>query len=139
MSGAARLAAALRAEGGLLAAALRDDDESDESLADEPLLDGVPAGPYALTLAAVREGYLLHYAAGRLLPAAAADDPELALLGGDRLYALGLAELARVGDLDAVAALADLISACARAHADGDPAHAAAAWEAATGRIARRS
>lgn len=136
MSGTASLAEALRDEGGLLAGALRDGDEPHEPLADEPLLAGVPAGPYALTLAAVREGYLLHYAGGRALDGAA--DPDLALLGGDRLYALGLAELARLGDLDAVAALADLISACARAHAEEDPAGAAAAWADAAARIARR-
>lgn len=137
MSGTARLADTLRAEGGLLAEALRDGGETDEALADEPLLAGVPAGPYALTLAAVREGYLLHYAEGRALDGTA--DPDLSLLGGDRLYALGLAELARLGDLEAVAALADLISDCARAHADGDPARAASAWEAAAARIARRA
>ena len=38
------------------------------------------------------------------------DDPDLALLLGDQLYALGLARLAELGDLDAVAELADLIS-----------------------------
>lgn len=137
MSGTARLVDALRAEGGLLADALRDADEPDEPLADEPLLASVPAGPYALTLAAVREGYLLHYAEGRALDGAA--DPDLALLGGDRLYALGLAELSRLGDLEAVATLADLISDCARAHADDDPARAGSAWKAAAARIARRA
>jgi len=137
MSGAGRLADALRAEGGLLAEALRDADEADDALPDEQLLAGVPAGPYALTLAAVREGYLLHYAEGRVLDGAA--DPDLALLGGDRLYALGLAELARHGDLEAVATLADLISDCARAHADDDPARAASAWEGAATRFARRA
>lgn len=126
MSGAgAQLAAALRAEDGLLAAALRD-----PVAPDEPLLAAVPAGPYALTLAAVREGYLLHYGEGRLV---GADDPDLALLGGDRLYALALAELASLGDLDAVTALADLISGCARAHADDAPELAGAAWRAAAG------
>ena len=77
----------------------------------------------------MREGYLLHYAEGNVVDAA--DDPDLALLGGDRLYALALAELAALGDLDAVATLAELISDCARAHAEGDAAMAAAAWEAA--------
>ena len=37
-------------------------------------------------LEAVREGYLLHYGAPRL---PSDDDPDLALLMGDRLYALG--------------------------------------------------
>jgi hypothetical protein len=131
MSGAAQLADALRAEGGLLADALRP-----QAPADEPLLADVRSGPYALTLAAVREGYLLHYGEGRVTDIA---DPDLALLGGDRLYALALAELAAVGDLDAVAALADLISDCARAHADDEPARAAAAWDAAAQAIACRA
>lgn len=131
MSGATLLADALRAEGGLLAEALRP-----QSPSDEPLLADVPSGSYALTLAAVREGYLLHYGAGRVSDTS---DPDLALLGGDRLYALALAELAAVGDLDAVATLADLISDCARAHADEQPAQAAAAWSAAATALALRA
>lgn len=131
MSGTAQLADALRAEGGLLADALRA-----QAPADEPLLADVPPGPYALTLAAVREGYLLHYGDGRATDVA---DADLALLGGDRLYALALAELAALGDLDAVATLADLISDCARAHADEEPAQAAAAWDGAARAIASRA
>lgn len=131
MSGTAQLAGALRAEGGLLAGALRA-----QTPPDELLLADVPSGPYALTLAAVREGYLLHFGEGRVTDGA---DVDLALLGGDRLYALALAQLAALGDLDAVAALADLISDCARAHADDEPAQAAASWEAAAQAIARRA
>ena len=131
MSGTAQLAEALRAEGGLLADALRV-----QAPSDEPLLADVPPGPYALTLAAVREGYLLHYGEGRVTDVS---DADLALLGGDRLYALALAELAALGDLDAVATLADLISDCARAHADDEPTLAAATWEAAARAIARRA
>ena len=63
MSGAAaQLVDVLKAEGGLLAGALRE-----APPADEALLDPVPPGPYALTLAAVREGYLLHYAQGAVV------------------------------------------------------------------------
>lgn len=131
MSGTAQLADALRAEGGLLAAAV-----PASIPPDEPLLAGIPAGPYALTLAAVREGYLLHYGEGRVAEVA---DPDLALLAGDRLYALALAELTALGDLEAVAALAGLISDCARAHADGEPAQAAASWDAAAEAIASRA
>ena len=77
----------LRAEGGLLGAA-------------------VAAGPRRATatartravLEAIREGYLQHYGEGRVVRTA---DPDLALLAGDRLYALGLARLAELGDLDA--------------------------------------
>ena len=67
-------------------------------------------------------------------------DPDLALLAGDRLYALGLARLAELGDLEAVDVLAGVISRAAQAHAEGDPEAASAAWEAgarAVGRSAR--
>ncbi len=133
--GTRRLAEAVRAEGGLLADAL-DPAAAEDAPADEPLLAGIPSGPYALTLAAVREGYLLHYGESRLV---ATRDGDLALLGGDRLYALALAELAALGDLDAVAALADLISDCARFHAEDEPALAAGAWRAAVAAIGRRA
>jgi len=129
MSGVDRLSAALRDEGGLLTDALRD-----EPQADEALLAAVPAGPHALALAAVREAYLLHYGESRVLET---DDADLALLGGDRLYALALAELAALGDLDAIAALAELISACACAHADAEPAQAVLAWEQAVAAVVR--
>ncbi len=82
---------------------------------------------YALVVEAIREGYLQHYAEGRVVRA---DDPDLALLAGDRLYALGLARLAELGDLEAVGELADLISLCAQSHAEGDPERATAVWEA---------
>lgn len=71
---------------------------------------------YALVVEAVREGYLLHYGEPRLL---AGHDPDLALLAGDYLYALGLDRLAALGDTAAVAVLAELIGSCARLHAEG--------------------
>ena len=113
------LADELRTEGGLLAAALRDDP------AGEPLPDG-PRAEVLLLLEAIREGYELHYGRPRLLELA--DDPDLALLGGDRLYAIGLERLAALGDVAAVSVLADLISASARAHAEGRPEDADRAW-----------
>ena len=82
-------------------------------------------GDYALLVEAIREGYLVHYGEGRVLRRA---DPDLALLAGDRLYALGLDRLAELGDLDAVAELADVIALCAQAHAEGRPEDADAAW-----------
>jgi hypothetical protein len=138
MSGTAQLVKTLHAEGGLLAAALRipanlDAGPATNAPPDEPLLAAIPPGPYALALAAVREGYRLHYTGGRVVGDA---DADLALLGGDRLYALALAELVAVGDLNAVARLADLIAECACAHADDDEARAAAAWKAAVAAIA---
>ncbi len=73
-------------------------------------------GDYAFVIEAVREGYLLHYRESRILAVA---EPDLALLAGDHLYALGLERLAGLGDLEAVRELADLISLCAVLHADG--------------------
>ena len=81
--------------------------------------------PSLAAIDAVREGYLLHYAAGARLDTA---DEDLRLLAGDAFYALGLARLAETGDLPAIAALADLITQCAKAHAEGDPGRAAALW-----------
>lgn len=83
------------------------------------------AAEYAVVVESVREGYLLHYGEPRLI--AGADD-DLRLLAGDYLYALGLDRLAALGDLDAVRELADLISLCAQAHADGDPQLADLLW-----------
>ena len=80
-------------------------------------------------LEAVYEGYLLHY--GRPNGFRGMDE-DLALLAGDSLYALGLARLAEEGDLAAVAKLADLITDCAKAHAESDPAAAADLWKAAS-------
>jgi hypothetical protein len=126
MTGAEQLAAALRDEGGLLAAALAPDPPPPD-----PELAAAAGAPpdHALVLAAVREGYLLHYAAGAVVRT---KDPDLALLGGDRLYALGLARLAEIGDLAAVGQLAELISRCAQAHAEDDPNSAREGWRTLT-------
>jgi hypothetical protein len=58
------------------------------------------------------------------------DDPDQALLEGDRDYAEGLAQLAAIGDLEATGQLADVISLVAQAHAAGDRELAEAAWQA---------
>jgi hypothetical protein len=79
----------------------------------------------AFVLEAVYEGQLLHYGEPR---AFAGMDPDLRLLAGDALYALGLARLAEAGDLEAVAELADLITSTARAHAEGVPERAGELW-----------
>lgn len=86
----------------------------------------------ALVLEAVHEGYLLHYGKPR---AFAGMDPDLRLLAGDALYALGLERLAARGDTGAVAELADLISLCAWSHAEGRPELAEVVWEASARRI----
>jgi hypothetical protein len=90
-------------------------------------------GEYALVVEAVREGYLLHYGEPRLL---AGHDSDLALLAGDYLYALGLDHLASLGDTAAVALLSDLISCCARLHAEGETDPIPGLWRTAAEQIA---
>ena len=118
-----RLAQELRSGGGILAGTVADPD------APQPHGDAVASKgeDYPLLVEAIREGYLQHYAEGRVVQP---EDPDLALLAGDRLYALGLERLAAIGDLEAVAELADVIALCAQAHAEGDPARAEAVWDA---------
>ncbi len=88
-----------------------------------PRTAAVP-GEYALVVEAVREGYLLHYAADQARIVAGVDS-DLALLAGDYLYALGLERLSVLADLAAVRELSDLISLAAQVH-DGsrDPERA---------------
>lgn len=92
-------------------------------------------GAYATVVELVREGYLCHYREPRLL---ASLDPDLRLLVGDHLYAHGIERLARLGDLLAVAELADLISTAAQIDASPsiDSGAAEIAWLAATIAIA---
>jgi hypothetical protein len=89
-------------------------------------------GEYALAVESIREGYLLHYGEPRLL---AGHDEDLALLAGDYLYAVGLERLARLGDIDAVAALAELISRCAQLYSEGRAAEVPALWKATLAEI----
>jgi hypothetical protein len=94
-----------------------------------------PAGRYGdFVLDAVREGYEMHYGTPRTFEGM---DDDLRLLAGDALYALGLSRLAQTGDLEAVAELADLISDCARAHAEGRPEQAEKRWIESAGKLAR--
>ena len=80
----------------------------------------------AFVLEAVYEGFLMHYREPRAFRGL---DPDLRLLAGDALYALGLERLAQDGDLPAVAILADLISGCAQAEAEGRPEGVRELWE----------
>jgi hypothetical protein len=81
----------------------------------EPAFEGRCPDRYLLGVEMIREAYLLHYGESRLFRQ---DDPDLALLAGDYLYAAGLVEICATGDLRAVAALAELISRCAARRAD---------------------
>jgi hypothetical protein len=135
-SGSAALAQALRAHGGTVsglvaagadrAATLREPLGPPQIAASGPRTAGHEA-EYELLLGMIWEGSLLHYGAARVV---AAEDPDLALLIGDQLYALGLSRLAELGDLEAVAELADVISLVAQAQGDGDVALADAVWMA---------
>jgi hypothetical protein len=131
----ARLADALREEGGLLAGALLPEAEGatphGELAARGPLAAGREE-ELALVVEAVREGYLLHYGVARVIDGS---DPDLALLAGDRLYALGLAKLADAGDLASVRELADVIALSAVAHAAEDTELADAVWLAGAGAV----
>jgi hypothetical protein len=141
----ADLREALRERGGTIAEALGPADEglgrADEVLAPPPGPPQLAArGPrtagaereYELLLEMILEGSLLHYGAPRVVRC---EDPDLALLLGDQLYALGLSRLAQLDDLDAVAELADLISLLAQAQASSDPELAQAVWEAGAAAI----
>jgi hypothetical protein len=113
------LAETLRDEGGLLAGVVGGD-------------GAAPTDELAFVLQAIREGYELHYGEGFVVRT---EDRDLALLAGDRLYALGLARLAELGDLRAIGILADLIAVCAQAHAEQAPERAEAAWAHARARL----
>jgi hypothetical protein len=91
-------------------------------------------GMRGFVLEAVYEGYLMHYGRPR---AFAGMDPDLRLLAGDALYALGLSRLADAGDIEAVAVLSDLISGSAQAHAEGRADDAEALWRASASALAQ--
>ena len=129
MNALARLASALRAEGGLLSGALTGETDGDQRLGDLASQGPRTAGredEYALLFESIREGALLHYGEGRVV---APEDPDLALLEGDRLYAEGLAALAAAGDMPAVRIMAEGIAGAAAAKGAGDETGAEAAWE----------
>jgi hypothetical protein len=92
----------------------------------EPVFSPLARPEHALALETIYEGYLLHYGRSRLF---APTDPDVALLLGDMLYAQGLVRIAALGDVAAVADLAELISLCAQARADGTEGDGAA-WAA---------
>jgi hypothetical protein len=144
-----RLGALLLGEGGLMASLLaqapnRDDGhraapplksvpvEADGAMSPAQLAAGGPrtrarAAEYELLMEAIYEGYLLHYGVPRLL---CPPEDDLGLLAGDRLYALGLARLVALGDLAAVAELADVITLTSLAHGGGRPELARSIWTA---------
>lgn len=128
----AALADALRAQGGPLSEHTRDgaapavEPGPPQKAAGGPRASAHQA-EYELLLEMIFEGTLLHYGTPRVVRT---DDRDLALLLGDQLYALGLARLAALGDLEAVAILADVISLLAQAHAEQNQALADEIWDA---------
>jgi hypothetical protein len=125
----AGVAAALRADGGLLADAIVPDDEL------PAVDDGALSADVAFAMEAVREGWLLHSdGAARVVRT---DDRDLALLAGDRLYALGVERLVALGDLASVALLADLIADAARTLAEGRPQDAEPIFAACADRLSQ--
>jgi hypothetical protein len=132
--GAHALHEALQSEGGTVASVLEapaaDDHKSPgpaQLAATGPRTRG-RGREYELLLEMILEGYRLHYTDPLVVRP---DDPDLALLLGDQLYALGLSRLADLGDVEAVAELADVISLAAQAHSAPDPGLAQAVWDAA--------
>jgi hypothetical protein len=85
----------------------------------------------ALGVETIYEGYLVHYGRSRLF---APPDADTALLLGDYLYAQGLVHVAATGNVEAVADLAELISLCGQARAEGRNGDAAA-WAATTSQL----
>jgi hypothetical protein len=108
------IAAGAAAESPLWGEALRTDPERDA------IFGALAPDRFALGVETIYEGYLLHFGSSRLFRP---PDGDVALLLGDYLYAHGLVHIAATGDLDAVGALAELISTCAHLRAeqaDGD-------------------
>jgi hypothetical protein len=105
-----------------LASALREPAEGEL----DPVFSLLADPRYRLGLETIYEGYLAHYGRPRLLEPA---DDDTALVLGDYLYAQGLARIAALGEVGAVGDLAELISLCAQARADGREGDGAA-WAA---------
>jgi hypothetical protein len=83
----------------------------------EPVFSALAPDPrFALGVETIYEGYLLHYGCARIF---APPDGDVALLLGDALLAHGLVRIAATGSLAAVGDLAELLSLCAQARADG--------------------
>jgi hypothetical protein len=96
-----------------------------------PVFSPLGRPEHALGVETIYEGYLLHYGRPRLFDP---PDADTALLLGDYLYAHGLVRIAATGSVTAVGDLAELISLCAHARADGIDG-AGVAWAATAARL----
>jgi hypothetical protein len=109
-SPAESIAAEARRESPLWASALREVPDW------EPVFSLLAPARFELGLETVYEAYLVHYGRPRLF---APDGDSERILLGDYLYAHGLVRIADAGGVDAVAAMAELISRCAALRATG--------------------
>jgi hypothetical protein len=116
-------------ESPLWAEALRPPGEQER----EGVFSGLGEERFAVGVETIYEGYLVHYGRSRLF---AASDDDTALLVGDYLYAHGLVRIAELGDVAAVADLAELISLCAHLRADGGEGDGAV-WAATAALLGR--
>jgi hypothetical protein len=114
-------------ESALWAAALRPERSRETVAVFSPLADE----RFALGVESIYEGYLLHYGRPRLFSPA---DRDGAILLGDYLYAHGLVRITTLGDVDAVARLAELLSLCAHLRAEGQGGDGEA-WAATIGSL----
>lgn len=121
------IAAEAALESPLWADALKPIEERLHELVFSPLV----STELALGVETIYEGYLVHYGRSRLF---APPDSDTALLLGDYLYAQGLVHVAATGNVDAVVDLAELISVCAQARAEGRNGDGAA-WAATAARL----
>jgi hypothetical protein len=106
------IAAGAEAESPLWAAALRPPGERGRTA----VFSALAPGRYTLGLETIYEAYLVHYGRPRLF--APGEASERVLLG-DYLYAHGLVRVSDAGGVEAVAAMAELISRCASLRAAG--------------------
>jgi hypothetical protein len=93
----------------------------------------VPDARFALGIETIYEGYLLHYGRARIF---APPDGDVTLLLGDALLAHGLVRIAETGSIAAVGDVAELLSLCAQARADGLDGDGPA-WAATAALLAR--
>jgi hypothetical protein len=110
------IASSAAAESPLWAAALRPAGEREGTA----IFSALAPERFAFGLETIYEAYLVHYGRPRLF--APGEESERVLLG-DYLYAHGLVRISDAGGVEAVAAMAELISRCASlraAGADGD-------------------
>ena len=125
------IVAEARKESVLWSSALRPREEQER----QPVFSPLAESRYALGVETIYEGYLLHYGRPRLFTP---EDDDTGLLLGDYLYAHGLVRIERVGRVEAVNDLAELIALCAYLQAEkiaGD----GAVWAATSALLGRNA